>query len=417
MASLPSAQDLPLFSSLHQLGTGLDPLHRIFDAALQAQRTVLSAPLLQQIPRQLVVDRGPHSRHVGQIVDELAAGLQLAEDGEHVVPDEGVRPGVDALVLDRRVQKRCDVEKGNVLDVDGVAYSCCVSGCGFLLTHNSKRPATCSLEEEDKKGGRQAKEKGKKQRWSLTSFHQFSCFGVAGIQPEKPRVGGRVLLPMEHWPKDGEGQNGIRLEMRLLLLNELPYGLLRLDLARHVGDHGTVRVVRRRSPGHGHGGVVPALGVDVEWRLGERQGRGGDGRREDEALDRRLVGGHLEEIFHARDRLRDHIVRIRVPGGDGGDVSDPVDSADRSDERPLRRHILDGGQFEQALGRFGPEQVVDEPFRFLCVPDRAAHAISSCEELLGQMRRDESIDARDQDQASFGKGCAGGHFSFWFAQQ
>lgn len=110
-----------LFFSSHQLGTGLDPLHRILDASLQAQRPVLTTPPLQQIPRQLVVHRGLHPRHVGQIIDELAAGLQFAEDGEHVVPDEGVRPGVDPLVLDRRVQERRDVQKGNVLDVDGLA--------------------------------------------------------------------------------------------------------------------------------------------------------------------------------------------------------------------------------------------------------------------------------------------------------
>lgn len=122
---------------------------------------------------------------------------------------------------------------------------------------------------------------------------------------------GILVLWVENSAKIGVGQNGIDLEVRLLLLDELPEFLLGLGFARTVDVPAAVcLVVWWRCPRFVNGVLVPRIFFDVEFLVRYWICCCGGGRCEDESLDLRFRVGGFEGVCDAGEDAGDDVVGV-----------------------------------------------------------------------------------------------------------
>ena len=140
-----------------------------------------------------------------------------------------------------------------------------------------------------------------------------------------PACGTGVLAFVEDRAKVCVGENGVTLEVRVVLLHIFPYSLLSLGLTSAIDVPSSVGLgVGWVGPGLVDGVLVPRRLVNVELLVGDRVGCSSRGRCKDESLDRGFLVGGIEGVGDTVDDVWDDLVGVLGEGNVGRDVDDSL---------------------------------------------------------------------------------------------
>jgi len=140
-----------------------------------------------------------------------------------------------------------------------------------------------------------------------------------------PACGTGVLAFVEDRAKVCVGENGVTLEVRVVLLHIFPYSLLSLSFASAIDVPSSVGLgVRWVGPGLVDGVLVPRRLVNVELLVRNRVGCSSRGGCKDESLDRGFLVGGIESVGDTVDNVWDDLVGVLGEGNVGRDMDDSL---------------------------------------------------------------------------------------------
>lgn len=140
-----------------------------------------------------------------------------------------------------------------------------------------------------------------------------------------PACGTGVLAFVEDRAKVCVGENGVTLEVRIVLLHIFPYSLLSLSLASAIDVPSSVGLgVRWVGPGLVDGVLVPRRLVNIELLVRDGVGCSSRGRCEDKSSDRWFLVCGIESVGDTVDNVWDDLVGVLREGNVGSDVDDSL---------------------------------------------------------------------------------------------